>query len=127
MQYYESSCSRVFFPTIVMFKASSVLVYFICFESRTFIGLVIYRLCPQSKTTPRVMVAGMVCFGATRPVQLVWVFAAIFGSWNDDNVVKCQGILQICVTLIVTMIQIFSLDSLFSMEAMLGEADECRC
>ena len=99
----------VFFPTIVMFKTSAVLVYFICFESLTFIGLVMHRLCPQSKATPRVMVAGMVCFGATRPVQLVWVFAAIFGSWNDDNIVKWQGILQVCVTLIVTMIQIFSL------------------
>jgi len=99
----------VFFPTIVMVKTASVLEYFIWFESLTFNGLVMYRLCPQSNVTPRVMVAGMICFGATRPVQLVWVFASIFGSWNDNNIVKWQGILQICVTLIVTTIQIFSL------------------
>ena len=40
------------FPTSVMLKTASVLVYFICFEALTFVGLLMYRIFPDSKYTP---------------------------------------------------------------------------
>jgi hypothetical protein len=45
-----------------------------------------YRIFPNSKTTPKVLIfAGMVICGTIRPLQLLWVGAAVFGSWDDDN------------------------------------------
>jgi hypothetical protein len=61
----------LFPPTDVMIKTGAVLVYFICFEALTFAGLFMYRIFPNSKTTPKVIVAGMVIFGATRPLQIL--------------------------------------------------------
>ena len=95
------------FPTSVMMKTAAILVYFICFESLLFVGLVMYRLFPDSLITPRVVFCGMVYFAATRPLQLLWVGATIFGSWNDT--VKWQAIVQLIVTLILTTVQVFSL------------------
>ena len=68
------------FPTDVMVKTAGILVYFICFEALTFVGLFMYRILPNSKATPKVIFAGMVIFGATRPLQLLWVGTAVFGS-----------------------------------------------
>jgi hypothetical protein len=97
------------FPTTVMLKTCSILVYFICFEALTFVGLFMYRIFPNSKTTPKVIVAGIVIFGVTRPLQLLWVGAAIFGSWDDENMVKWQAIMQIIVTGVLTVLQVWTL------------------
>lgn len=97
------------FPTSVMYKTGIVLVYFVCFESLTFAGLLMYRLFPTSPHTSKVILSGMVCFGLTRPIQVLWIAGAVFGSWGDENVVKWQAILQICVTFIVTTLQVYTL------------------
>ena len=97
------------FPTSVMVKTASVLVYFICFEALTFVGLLMYRIFPDSKYTPNVVLAGMVCFGITRPLQVLWVGAAALGSWSDENTVKLQAIFQIAVTTIMTALQVTTL------------------
>jgi len=97
------------FPTDVMVKTGAVLVYFICFEALTFAGLFMYRIFPNSKATPKVIVAGMVIFGATRPLQLLWVGTAVFGSWDDENMVKWQAVMQIIVTVVLTVLQVWTL------------------
>lgn len=97
------------FPTTVMMKTCVILVYFICFEALTFVGLFMYRMAPMNKFTPKVMFSGLVVFGVTRPIQVVWVLAAALGSWNDPNHVKWQAIMQIIVTCILTTIQAWSL------------------
>jgi hypothetical protein len=99
----------LFFPTSVMMKTGVILVYFICFEFLTFAGLVMYRLFPLNRATPKVIIAGMVVFGITRPAQLLWVFGAVFWSWNDENTVKWQAVVQIIATFTVTSVQIYSL------------------
>jgi hypothetical protein len=96
-------------PTTVMLKTGTILVYFICFEALTFVGLFMYRIFPNSKTTPKVILAGMVIFGVTRPLQLLWVGAAIFGSWDDENMVKWQAIMQIIITGVLTVLQVWTL------------------
>ena len=98
-----------FFPTSMMVKTGVILVYFICFEFLTFAGLVMYRLFPLNKATPKVIIAGMVCFGITRPVQLLWIFGAVLWSWNDENTVQWQAVVQIIATFTITSVQIYSL------------------
>lgn len=98
------------FPSSVMFKSASVLAYFICFEYLTFVGLFMYRIFPLSKITPKVIFLGIVLFGATRPLQLLWVGAAIFGSWNDDNNSKVLAVVQVIVTVALTSLQLWSLN-----------------
>ena len=51
----------------------------------------------------------MVIFGVTRPLQLLWVGAAIFGSWDDENMVKWQAIMQIIITGVLTVLQVWTL------------------
>ena len=106
---YFDGFMALLFPTSVMLKTSSVLVYFICFEALTFVGLLMYRIFPDSKYTPKVILAGMVCFGITRPLQVLWVGAAAFGSWSDENTVKWQAIFQIVVATILTALQVMTL------------------
>ncbi|KAL7540046.1 hypothetical protein ACHAXR_010509, partial [Thalassiosira sp. AJA248-18] len=97
------------FPTMVMLKTCVILVYFICFEALTFVGLLMYRMAPHHPMTPKVMLSGLVVFGVTRPVQVLWVCAAAFGAWNDPNTVKWQAILQVLLTCLLTLIQGWSL------------------
>mmetsp|Transcript_19587 Transcript_19587/g.42542 ORF Transcript_19587/g.42542 Transcript_19587/m.42542 type:complete len:388 (+) Transcript_19587:177-1340(+) len=97
------------FPTSIMLKTCSVLVYSICFEAATFAGLFMYRMYPLNKWTPRMIMSGIVIFGVTRPIQLLWVGAAAFGSWGDSYHVKWQAILQFTLTCFFTIIQVWSL------------------
>ena len=101
------------FPTTVMLKTASILVYFICFEAFTFAGLFMYRIFPNSKVTQKMIFAGMVMFGSTRPIQVLWIGAAVFGSWDD--IVKWQGIMQLVVTLILTVLQCWTLQIHFKL------------
>lgn len=103
------------FPTSVMVKTCTILVYFICLEAVTFAGLFMYRMFPLSKYTPRVIFTGMVLFGVTRPVQVLCVGAAAFGSWGDPNHVKWQAIMQFSLTCVFTFIQAWSLIINFSL------------
>jgi len=71
----------VLFPTTVILKTCSVLVYMICFEAMTFAGLFMYRMAPHNPYTPKVIASGLIIFGVTRPIQVIWVFAGAFGAW----------------------------------------------
>ena len=97
------------FPSSIMVKSSFLLVYFIVFEAPIFMGLYMYRIFPNSPLTPKIIFIGMVMFGITRPLQVLWVGAAIFGSWNDGDVVKWQGVMQMTITVVMTVVQLFTL------------------
>jgi hypothetical protein len=99
----------ILFPTSIMYKTSSILVYFICFEALTFVGLFMYRIFPESAMTSKVIFAGMVSFGITRPLQVLWVGAAVFGSWNDVQTVRWQAIMQLILSCMLTVIQVMTL------------------
>ena len=105
----------LFIPTVAMVKTALVLVYFICFESLTFVGLLMYRLFPENKVTPKVILAGMILFGASRPLQLLWIGAVVFGCWNQENFVKWQAIFQLFITIVLTSLQIFSIKIHYSL------------
>ena len=53
--------------------------------------------------------AGMVICGTIRPLQLLWVGTAVFGSWDDENMVKWQAVMQIIVTVVLTVLQVWTL------------------
>ena len=99
----------IIFPTAVMVKTCSALVYFICFEVVTFIGLFMYHIFPLNKYTPQIVMSGIVIFALTRPIQVVWVGAAAFGAWGDPNHVKWQAVLQFALACLLTILQISSL------------------
>ena len=104
------------FPTSVMFKTASILVYFIVFEAFTFVGLFMYRIFPNSKVTPKIILAGMIMFGGTRPIQVLWVGAAIVGSWGDEQAgTKWQVIMQSIVTIVLTVLQFWTLQIHFNL------------
>jgi hypothetical protein len=71
--------------------------------------LFMYRVFPKSKLTQHVILAGMVSFGASRPIQVLWICGAIFGSWNDENMIKWQAVMQLLVTCILTVLQLWTL------------------
>lgn len=60
-----------FFLTTANVRAASLLVYFITFEAVTFYGLVMYRLVPSHKMTKPIILAGMLIFGLSRPIQFI--------------------------------------------------------
>ena len=97
------------FPSTVMIKTAIMLVYFVTFEAIVFLGLFMYRVCPQRKITARVIRIGMSIFAVTRPLQLLLVVAPIIASWEDQNFVKWHAIMQIMITLILTVMQLWSL------------------
>ena len=51
----------------------------------------------------------MISFGITRPFQLLWVGAVVFGQWNDEYTIKWQALMQLAVTCILTYLQIMTL------------------
>lgn len=68
---YLDSIVPAFFLTTANVKSSSLLVYYITNEAITFVGLIMYRLCPTHRLIRTVILAGMVVFGVLRPVQLI--------------------------------------------------------
>jgi len=98
-----------FFSTSVVLKTGIILVYAICFEGPTFLGLFLYRMLPNHPVTPKVILVGMVVFGITRPIQCVLVGAIIFGHWNEENVMKWQSVVQLVVTILLTTVQFLTL------------------
>lgn len=97
------------FPSTAMIKTGVILVYFVSFEALTFVGLFMFRVFPNSKFTPHTILVGMVSFGASRPIQLLWICGAIFGAWNDENMIKWQAVMQLIVTCILTVVQLWTL------------------
>ena len=96
-------------PTSMMLKTASVLMYFVTFESLTFVGLFMYRICPENKYTRKVILIGMILFGISRPFQVLWVGAIAYGSWNEEHEENWQVVFQCVITLILTIIQVYSL------------------
>lgn len=97
------------FPSTIMIKTGTILVYFICFEMLTFAGLFMYRIFPQSKMTPKVILGGMIMFGGTRPLQLLWVGGAVVGTWGNEHFVLWQAITQVTVALVLTVLQVWTI------------------
>ena len=94
------------FLSTVNLKVALLLAYFITYESITFVRLVMYRLLPCSKWTPRVILAGIVFMGTSRLFQVVSITIVIVNVWDD---ILWHAIVQYIVTLLVTAIQIWSL------------------
>lgn len=107
----------IFLSSNVMVKTASVFAYFICFENISFAGLVLYRLCPSHPITPKVIMAGIIFFGTTRPFQLLWVIGALFWSWNDENNVKWEAVFQFIFVIILTVLQFYSVKIHISLHA----------
>ena len=99
----------VMFPSSVMLKTGTVLAYFICFESFIFIGLFMYRVFPQNRMTPKVILFGAILFGISRPLQVLWIGAIIIGLWNHEDNVRWIAIVQVLLTVIFTLLQSWSL------------------
>ena len=104
---YLDSIYPAFFLTTANVKASSLLVYFICYEALTFVGLVLYRLAPTSRWTRPTILAGMIVFGMSRPVQFAWIFGTLIASWDDIS--SGHAIFQMVLTTLFTVLQIYSL------------------
>ncbi len=95
------------FPTAAFLKVNAALIYFANYEVLTFYGLVMKALLPFHRATPRMMMAGMLLFGVTRPVQLAWILIMLVGSWEDH--VKWQVIFQLGSTLVIGLVQCMAL------------------
>jgi len=93
----------------VMLKTALLLVYFVCFEALTFVGLFMYRVCPKNKYTSKVIFVGMIAFGITRPLQVLMIGGIAYGSWNDESQEKWQIIFQCILTLLLSSLQLFTL------------------
>ena len=55
------------------------------------------------------ILTGMVVFGMTRPIQIVWVGLIVIGGWNDEHMVRWQGIMQLSFTVLLSVIQVWCL------------------
>lgn len=88
-------------------RCASVLTYFISWEAPVFTGLVMYRLFPLNKWTPRVIRFGMMVFGLSRPVQLAWIIMIVASLWDD--MVKWHGISQILFGVVFSCLQLYTL------------------
>merc|ERR1712048_327734 len=93
-----------------MGKSAIILTYNICFEAFIFVGFFLYRIIPERLIASDAMMAGMVIFGVSRPLQVLMVCAAVFGSWGDDGVIiKWQAILQFVVMMILTILRVYTI------------------
>ena len=72
-----------------------------------FCGALLYRLQPTHPWTPRVILAGMIMFGLSRPLQLVWIVTTLAVSWSDLNV--GYALFQLVLTTLFTFLQLYSL------------------
>lgn len=95
------------FVTTATVRSSTLLIYFVTFEAVTFIGLVLYRLAPTHRATRPIILAGMIIFGLSRPVQFVWIVGGLWVNWED--LVIWQAVVQIVLTCVFTSLQMYSL------------------
>jgi hypothetical protein len=89
------------------------LVYFITYEAVTFVGLIMYRLCPANRATRPIIVAGMLIFGLSRPVQIVWILTSLAVSW--EHLVVWHAECQIILAFVFTALQLYSLNIHYSL------------
>ena len=94
-------------PTTANIKAALLLTYFITYEFMLFAGLLMYRLYPLHKVTSYVISSGIIIFGMSRVLQLLWIFASLIASWQD--LVKWHAWIQIFMTILFSTIQMYSL------------------
>jgi hypothetical protein len=109
---YLNGVVTLFFFTTANVKAAP-LAYFITFEAITFVGLVMYRLCPSHRWTKPTILAGMVVFGSTRLIQFIWIMAGLVASW--EHLVLWQAVFQITLTFVFTSLQLYSLTIHYTM------------
>lgn len=116
---YMNGIVTAYFLDTANVKSASLLVYFITYEAATFMGLVMYRLVPDHKWTRPMIVTGMVTFGLSRPIQLIWIIAGLIEIWSDA--ILWQAIFQIVLATMFTSLQIYSLTIHYSLYKKLGE------
>jgi len=119
---FFDSIFPAFFLTTANLKASSLLVYFITFEAITFIGLIMYRLCPTNPWTRPTIMTGMIIFGASRPLQLLWIMASLAAAWDD--LVTWHAVAQILLSIFFTGVQLFSLKIHYTLYRKCGNVEE---
>ena len=105
---YLDGILTAFFLGTANIKAAFLLVYFITYEAIMFVGLVLYRLAPTHRCTCPTILVGMLVFGLSRPVQLVWVVGSLAAT-GFDNLATWQVALQISLTVCFTALQLYSL------------------
>jgi hypothetical protein len=110
---YLGSIFPAFALSTANLKASSLLVYFITYEAVTFVGLIMYRLCPANRATRPIIVAGMLIFGLSRPVQIVWILTSLAVSW--EHLVVWHAACQIILAVVFTALQLYSLNIHYSL------------
>lgn len=116
---YFDGALTAFFLSTANVKAASLLVYFITYEALTFFGLIMYRLAPTHKLTQPTILAGMIVFGTSRPIQFVWIIGSLVVTWKD--VVIWQAVLQAIFTVLFTTLQIYSLTIHYKLYKRCGE------
>ena len=110
---YLNSIFPAFALSTANLKASSLLVYFITYEAVTFVGLIMYRLCPTNRATRPTIMAGMVIFGLSRPVQIVWILTSLVVSW--EHLIVWHAVSQIILSVVFTVLQLYSLNIHYSL------------
>lgn len=99
--------SLLTFPTTAFMKGGSILVYFSWFEFLTFYGLIMNRLYPMHKATPRVIFSGIILFGSTRIIQVAWFLVTFISSWEKH--VLWQAIFQCVMMITISLVQVMAL------------------
>jgi hypothetical protein len=117
---YLDSIFPAFALSTANLKASSLLVYFITYEAVTFVGLIMYRLCPANRATRLTIMAGMVIFGLSRPVQIVWILTSLAVSW--EPLVVWHDVSQIILSVVFTVLQLYSLNIHYSLNNKCGSS-----
>jgi hypothetical protein len=110
---YVNGLLLVIFPMTAFVKGATVLVYCITFEAFLFVGLVCYRLYPLETWTPKLLKAGMVIFGLSRPAQFAWIVAGIAVTWND--LILWQAVIQLVFASGFTALQFYTLSIHYSL------------
>jgi hypothetical protein len=93
----------------VNIRACAVFTYFVTFESPLFLGLVMYRICPERPATRSIMQGARLLFGLTRPVQLVWALGSIAAIWGEEHFDTWIAAAQIVICVFFTTLQLYTI------------------
>lgn len=104
---YLNAIFPVFFLSTANAKAAAVFTYFITYEAVVFVGLVLYRLAPTHRATRPTILAGMLIFGLSRPMQFILMIGSFIATWKD--LVLWHAVFQILLTIAFTTLQFYSL------------------
>jgi hypothetical protein len=72
-----------------------------------------YRLCPTHRLTRPVILVGMIVFGVSRPIQLIWIMGSLIAAW--ENLILWQALFQIILAVVFSSLQLYSLTIPYSL------------